>query len=398
MNADYTARVVASPRVTSWTASDRDLIVSTVRTFVEREVMPVASALEHRNEYPAAIVERMIELGLFGMNVPVEYGGSHLGAAIYADVFEELSRGWMSVAGILGTHLVICDVLAAHGTPDQKDRFLPNLASAAVRGALALTEPHAGSDLQAIATSAARDGDDFVLNGAKLWITNARYAQIFVVLAKTDPHASPPRRGLSAFVVEKGAGVRVTRDLDKLGYKGIETCEIVFEDCRVPRANLIGGVEGVGLRHVMTGLEAERINVAARAVGLAQAAFEQAIAYAQVRRTFGKPIAEHQTIQNLLADMATRIEASRQLTQHAARKKDRGERCDTEAGMAKLFATDAAQTVSMDAMRVLGANGYSTDFPIERFYRDAPLLILGGGTNEIQRLVIARNLLDKYKT
>jgi alkylation response protein AidB-like acyl-CoA dehydrogenase len=368
---------------------ERDLILATVKAFVDRDVVPAARALEHRNEYPTALVERMKAIGLFGINVPEAYGGTALGATLYAEIFEELARGWMSVAGVLGTHLVICDVIAHHGTADQKARFLPVLASAAQRGALALTEPHAGSDLRAIRTTAVRAGADYVLNGSKMWITNARHGGIFVVLARTDPDR------LSAFIVEKNDGVRVTRDIDKLGYKGIETCEVLFEECRVPAANLIGGEEGFGLRHVMTGLEAERINVAARGVGLARAALEEALKYAQVRRTFGKPIAEHQAIQQLLATMATKVEAARQLTRFAAAKKDRGERCDLEAGMAKLFATETAQEVSLDAMRVLGANGYSTDFPVERFYRDAPLLIIGGGTNEIQRLVIARALLKQ---
>jgi len=368
---------------------ERDLILATVKAFVDREVVPAASALEHRNEYPAALVERMKAMGLFGINVPEAYGGTALGATLYAEIFEELARGWMSVAGVLGTHLVICDVITHHGTADQKTRYLPILASAAKRGALALTEPDAGSDLRAIRTTATRAGTEYVLNGSKMWITNARHGDIFVVLAKTDPDR------LSAFIVEKGDGVQVTRDIDKLGYKGIETCEVLFEDCRVPAANLIGGEEGSGLRHVMTGLEAERINVAARGVGLARAALEEALKYAQVRRTFGKPIAEHQAIQQMLATMATKVEAARQLTRFAAAKKDRGERCDLEAGMAKLFATETAQEVSLDAMRVLGANGYSTDFPVERFYRDAPLLIIGGGTNEIQRLVIARALLKR---
>jgi alkylation response protein AidB-like acyl-CoA dehydrogenase len=370
---------------------ERDLILATVKAFVDRDVVPAARALEHRNEYPTALVERMKAIGLFGINVPEAYGGTALGATLYAEIFEELARGWMSVAGVLGTHLVICDVIAHHGTADQKARFLPVLASAAQRGALALTEPHAGSDLRAIRTTAVRAGDEYVLNGSKMWITNARHGGIFVVLARTDPDR------LSAFIVEKNDGVRVTRDIDKLGYKGIETCEVLFEECRVPAANLIGGEEGFGLRHVMTGLEAERINVAARGVGLARAALEEALKYAQVRRTFGKPIAEHQAIQQLLATMATKVEAARQLTRFAAAKKDRGERCDLEAGMAKLFATETAQEVSLDAMRVLGANGYSTDFPVERFYRDAPLLIIGGGTNEIQRLVIARALLKQYQ-
>jgi alkylation response protein AidB-like acyl-CoA dehydrogenase len=376
-------------------ADESALLLSTVKQFVDREVVPTASALEHKNEYPAALVERMKEIGLFGINVPPEYGGTELAATVYAALFEELARGWMSVAGVLGTHLVICDIIKDHATPEQKQRVLPALASASSRGALALTEPHAGSDLAAIRTTARRDGDAYVLDGSKMWITNARYADVFVVLARTDARTTPASKGLSAFIVGKSAGLAVVRDIDKLGYKGIETCEVLFDGCRVPVGNLIGGVEGAGLRHVMTGLEAERINIAARGVGVARAAFEQAIAYAQTRQTFGKPIAEHQAIQLMLADMATKIEAARQLTQFAASKKDRGERCDLEAGMAKLFATETAQQVSLDAMRILGANGYSTDFPVERYYRDAPLLIIGGGTNEIQKLVIARNLLKR---
>jgi alkylation response protein AidB-like acyl-CoA dehydrogenase len=379
-------------------AEETALLLSTVAQFVDREVAPTASALEHRNEYPAALVDRMKEIGLFGINVPQEYGGAELTATAYAAIFEELARGWMSVAGVLGTHLVVCDIIKHHGTIDQKQRFLPALASASMRAALALTEPHAGSDLAAILTTAKRDGDEYVLSGSKMWITNARTASLFVVLAKTNIRIKPAPQRLSAFVVEKGAGVEVTRDIDKLGYKGIETCEVVFDDCRVPASNLIGGMEGVGLRHVMTGLEAERINIAARGVGLARAAFEQAMAYAQTRHTFGKPIAEHQAIQLTLAGMATKIEAARQLTRFAAAKKDRGERCDLEAGMAKLFASETALEASMDAMRILGANGYSTDFPVERYYRDAPLLVIGGGTNEIQKLVIARALLRKMRT
>jgi alkylation response protein AidB-like acyl-CoA dehydrogenase len=379
-------------------AEETALLLSTVAQFVDREVAPTASALEHRNEYPAALVDRMKEIGLFGINVPQEYGGAELTATAYAAIFEELARGWMSVAGVLGTHLVVCDIIKHHGTIDQKQRFLPALASASMRAALALTEPHAGSDLAAILTTAKRDGDEYVLSGSKMWITNARTASLFVVLAKTNIRIKPAPQRLSAFVVEKGAGVEVTRDIDKLGYKGIETCEVVFDDCRVPASNLIGGMEGVGLRHVMTGLEAERINIAARGVGLARAAFEQAMAYAQTRHTFGKPIAEHQAIQLTLAEMATKIEAARQLTRFAAAKKDRGERCDLEAGMAKLFASETALEASMDAMRILGANGYSTDFPVERYYRDAPLLVIGGGTNEIQKLVIARALLRKMRT
>jgi alkylation response protein AidB-like acyl-CoA dehydrogenase len=375
-------------------AEETTLLITTIRRFVDRDVAPAASALEREHAYPTALVAQMKEMGLFGINVPAEFGGTELGATVYAAIFEELARGWMSLAGVLGTHLVVCDILKHHGTDEQRRRFLPDLATAAARGALALTEPHAGSDLAAIRTTATRDGGAYVVNGSKMWITNARTASVFVVLARTAEQAADGP--LSAFIVEQGPGLHVARDIDKLGYKGIETCEVLLEDCRVPAANLVGGGEGEGLRHVMTGLEAERINVAARAVGVARAAFEAAIEYAQVRRASGKPIAQHQAIQLLLADMATKIEAARQLTRHAAATKDRGERCDLEAGMAKLFASETAQQVALDAMRIFGANGYSTDVPIERYYRDAPLLIIGGGTNEIQRLVIARNLLRRF--
>jgi len=289
-------------------------------------------------------------------------------------------------------------VLVRFGTPDQKQRFLPRLASGDARGGIGLTEPQAGTDLQNIATTAARDGAAYRVNGSKMWITNGRHGNTFLLLARTDPSAQPPGKGMSAFVIEKGApGLTVGRDIDKLGYKGVETCELHFTDFPVPAENLIGEVEGQGFKQVMTGLEAERLNVAARGLGIARAAFEEAIRYAQRRVTFGKPIAEHQSIQIKLADMATHIEASRLLIYSAAEKKDRGERCDLEAGMAKLFATETAAEVSLEAMRIMGANGYSTDFPVERYYRDAPLVVIGGGTNELQRLIIARNLLKKYR-
>jgi alkylation response protein AidB-like acyl-CoA dehydrogenase len=312
-------------------------------------------------------------------------------------VFEELSKGWLGLAGVIGTHSVLCDVLLRFGTDQQKRRFLPGLASGERRGGICLSESNAGTDLQNISTTAARHGDSYRVNGSKMWITNARHGNTFLLLAKTDTAAQPPYAGMSAFVIEKGApGLTVSRDIDKLGYKSVETCELHFQDFPVPVDNLIGGVEGQGFKHVMTGLEAERLNVAARGLGVARAAFEEAIGYAQRRTTFGKPIAEHQTIQIKLADMATKIEASRLLIYSAAEKKDRGERCDLEAGMAKLFATETAAEVSLDAMRILGGNGYSQDFPVERYYRDAPLLVIGGGTNELQRLIIARNLLKKY--
>ncbi|HKP10525.1 MAG TPA: acyl-CoA dehydrogenase family protein [Blastocatellia bacterium] len=382
----------------AYTLSDEEqLMLATVRRFLEREVAPVASEMEHRNEYPTEIVERMKELNLFGANVPEAYGGLELSYTVFAMIFEEISRVWMGLAGILGTHTVLCDVLARFGTDEQKQKYLPVMARGDQRGAICLSEPHAGTDLQAIKTTAERRGDAYAINGSKMWITNARRADVMLVLAKTDPKAEPAYGGISAFIAEKGGpGLTVSRDIDKLGYKSLETCEVLFEDFRVPGSNLIGGREGEGFRQVMTGLEAERLNVAARGLGVARAAFEEAIRYAQQRRTFGKPICEHQAIQLKLADMATKIEASRLLIYAAAEKKDRGERCDLEAGMAKLFATETAQECSLEAMRILGGNGYAKDFPVERYYRDAPLLIIGGGTNELQRLVIAKNLLKKY--
>ncbi len=378
--------------------NERDLIVKTVRQFVEREVIPVASAMEHRNEYPHALVAQMREMGLFGLNVPEAYGGSEVDSTTLAMIFEELSRGWLGLAGVVGSHSVLCDVLVRFGTKDQKSRFLPRLAIGEPRGGICLTEPDAGTDLQNIRTTATREGDAYRIHGSKMWITNGRHGQAFLLLTKTDPTAEPAYRGMSAFVIEKGApGLTVGRDIDKLGYKSVETCELHFDGFPVPAANLIGGAEGQGFKQVMTGLESERLNVAARGLGIARAAFEEAIRYAQRRTTFGKPIAEHQAIQLKLADMATKIEASRLLIYSAAEKRDRGERSDLEMGMAKLFATETAAEVSFEAMRILGANGYSTDFPVERYYRDAPLVVIGGGTNELQRLIIARNLLKKYE-
>jgi len=378
-------------------SEDQRLVAQTVREFVDREVIPVASGMEHRDEYPDGLVETMKALGLFGLNIPDEYGGNEVDYTTFAIVFEELSRGWMGLAGILGTHLVLCDVLVRYGTDEQKRRFLPRLARGEARGGICLSEPDAGTDLQAITTTARRDGDTYHVDGSKMWVTNGRRAQIFLLLAKTDAAAEPPHRGISAFVVEKGEpGLTVGRDIEKMGYKTVETCELHFQHFPVPAENLIGGEEGHGFKQVMTGLEAERLNVAARGLGVARAAFEEAIRYAQQRHTFGRPIAHHQTIQIKLAQMATKIEASRLLIYSAAARKDRRERCDLEAGMAKLFATETAAEVSLEAMRILGGNGYSKDFPVERFYRDAPLLLIGGGSNEIQHLIIARALLERY--
>jgi alkylation response protein AidB-like acyl-CoA dehydrogenase len=376
---------------------EEQLVLATVKRFLEKEVAPVASEMEHRNEYPTEIVERMKEMGLFGANVPEAYGGQDLSYTVYAMIFEEISRVWMGLAGILGTHSVLCDVLARFGTEEQKHRLLPMLARGDKRGAICLSEPQAGTDLQAIRTTATRRGEHYLINGSKMWITNGRRGEVLLILAKTDKDRKPAYEGMSAFIAEKGEpGLTVSRDIEKLGYKSLETCELLFEDFRVPERNLIGGREGEGFRQVMTGLESERINVAARGLGVARAAFEEAIKYAQQRRAFGKPICEHQAIQLKLADMATKIEAARLLVYAATEKKDRGDRCDLEAGMAKLFATETAQECSLEAMRIFGGNGYAKDFPVERYYRDAPLLIIGGGTNELQRLIIARGLLKKY--
>jgi alkylation response protein AidB-like acyl-CoA dehydrogenase len=376
---------------------EQELIVGTVRKFVEKEVIPVASELDHRNEYPHELVRQMQEMGLFGLNIPEEYGGAGVDTTTFAMIFEEVSRGWLGLAGVIGSNSVMCDVVVRFATEEQKRRFLPEMATGHKRGGICLTESNAGTDLQNISTTATRDGGVYRVNGSKMWITNARHGNTFLLLAKTDPRAQPAHRGMSAFLIDKGPGMNVGRDIEKLGYKGVETCELHFDDFPVPAENLIGGVEGQGFKQVMTGLESERLNVAARGLGIARAAFEEAIRYAQRRVTFGKPIAEYQTIQNKLADMATKIEASRLLLYSAASKRDRGERCDLEAGMAKLFATETAAEVSLEAMRILGANGYSKDFPVERYYRDAPLVVIGGGTNELQRLIIAKNLLRKYK-
>jgi alkylation response protein AidB-like acyl-CoA dehydrogenase len=378
-------------------SEEEQLILATVKRFLQKEVEPVATEMEHRNQYPTEIVERMKEIGLFGANVPDQYGGQDLSYTIYAMIFEEISRVWMGLAGILGTHSVLCDVLVRFGTEGQKRKLLPVLARGEKRGAICLSEPQAGTDLQAIRTTAVRRGDYYYINGSKMWITNGRRAEALLILAKTNKDAVPAHTGMSAFIAEKGEpGLTISRDIDKLGYKSLETCELLFEDFRVPAESLIGGREGEGFKQVMTGLESERINVAARGLGVARASFEEAIKYAQQRHTFGKPICEHQAIQLKLADMATKIEAARLLVYSAAEKKDRGERCDLEAGMAKLFATETAQECSLDAMRIFGGNGYAKDFPVERYYRDAPLLIIGGGTNELQRLIIARNLIKKY--
>jgi alkylation response protein AidB-like acyl-CoA dehydrogenase len=370
-------------------------ILDAIEAFVQRDVAPHVHALERGDIYPEAIVERMKALGLFGATISPEYGGLGLSCTIYAKIVERIARCWMSVTGIFNSHLIMAAIVQRHGTDMQKRVFLPQFATGTLRGGLALTEPDCGTDLQAIRCSARRDGDDYVINGTKTWISNGIYGSCFALLVKTDINAEPRHRGTSMFLAEKGPGFSVSRKLEKLGYKGIDSAELVFQDYRVPADRLIGGVEGQGLKHALSGLELGRINVAARGVGIAQAALDESVRYAQLRKTFGKPIAQHQAIQLKLADMATRTEAARLLVGRAAEFYDRGERCDMEAGMAKLFATEAAMENAAEAMRVHGGYGYSTEFPVERLYRDAPLLVIGEGTNELQRIIIARQLVQR---
>jgi alkylation response protein AidB-like acyl-CoA dehydrogenase len=376
---------------------EKQMIIAEVRRFVDREVIPVAHELEHNDIYPLELIEKLKTLGVFSATIPEAYGGLGFDFVTYVQVVEELARGWMSLAGIVNTHVLVAYMLAAHGTEEQRRSFLPRMAEGDQRGGLCISEANAGSDVQAITMTATRDDTDYILNGSKLWVTNGVHAGIFAVLARSDTAVHPPHRGMSVFLVEKGTpGLSVSRTFDKLGYKGVETAELVFDAVRVPATHLLGGIEGQGFKHAMSGLEVGRINVAARAVGIAQAAFNDAIKYAQQRVTFGKPIAQHQAIQLKLADMATKIEAARLLLQKAASKKDRGERCDLEAGMAKLFASEMCQEVTLDALRIHGGFGYTKEFNVERYYRDAPFMLVGEGTSEIQRLVIARQLLQRY--
>ncbi|HEY6747057.1 MAG TPA: acyl-CoA dehydrogenase family protein [Mycobacteriales bacterium] len=373
---------------------DEIAIVALVREFVDRDVKPVVRELEHADTYPEKLIEQMKQLGIFGLAIPAPWGEAVVSTPCYAAVTEELARGWMSLAGAMGGHTVVAKLLLTYGTDEQKDRWLPRMATGEVRATMALTEPGGGSDLQAIRTTARRDGDAYVVNGSKTWITNARRSQLIALLCKTDPAADPPHRGVSILLVEPVPGT-VTRDLPKLGYKGVESCELVFDDLRVPLDALLGGTEGHGFGQMMRGLEIGRIQVAARAVGVGQAALEDSLRYAQQRESFGKPIWEHQSVGNHLATMATGVEAARQLVLHAARTYDSGARADLEAGMAKLFASETAMQVALDAVRVHGGYGYSTEFDVERYFRDAPLMIVGEGTNEIQRTVIVRQLIKR---
>lgn len=374
----------------------RSELIAAVRRFVEREVLPVASELERADEYPEALVEHMKTMGLFGITVPADHGGLGLDLLAYVGVIEELAAGWMSLTGIVNTHTIAAGLLVAHGTPEQRREWLPRLALGEVRGCLSLSEPDAGSDTRAIACRAERDGDEYVITGTKTWVTNGERAGLVALAARTP-------EGITCFMVGKepgpsSGGITVSRNIGKLGYRGLETVEMSYDGHRVPATAVLGGEEGLGrgLPFILGALEVGRINIAARAVGVARAAFEAAIRYAQQRETFGRPIAQHQAVQQKLADMGTKLEAARLLTRNAAELRQSGERADVEAGMAKLFASETAYELAAESMRIHGGVGYTTDLPIERYYRDAPLMLIGEGTNEIQRIVIARGLLHRY--
>ena len=387
------------------TVTEQREIVQVIRDWVEREVYPVASDLEHADEFPTVLVEQMKELGLFGVTIPTEYGGLGLDLTTYALIQVELARGWMSLSGVLNTHFISAWMIKTHGTGEQRERYLPRMASGELRFAYSMTEPHAGSDVQAIRTRAVREGSEWVVTGQKMWATNGLRAGAVMLLGVTDPEAEPRHRGMTAFILEKEPGVSdlpgltIPPPLRKLGYKSVESTELVFDGFRTPATSVLGGEAGVGqgFKYFMGAIELGRVNIAARAVGIATRAFEESIRYAQEREAFGKPIAHHQAIQLKLAQMATKTEAARLLMLQAAQKKDAGERADLEAGMAKLFATETAEEVALEAMRIHGGYGYSQEFVVERLYRDAPVLILGEGSNEIQQLLIARRLLEKHK-
>ncbi len=375
--------------------SEDTAILDTIERWLARDVRPHVMRLDHADEYPHEMVGQMRDLGLFGATIPVEYGGLGLSATTYAKIVEKIAETWMSLSGIFNSHLIMAACVTRAGTPEQKARYLPKFASGEIRGGLALTEPDAGTDLQAIRMRAKRDGDAYVINGTKTWISNGIHGSCFALLVKTDPDAEPRHKGMSMFIAEKGLGFTVSKKLEKLGYKGIDSAELVFDNYRIPAANLIGGVEGKGLQTALGGLELGRINVAARGCGLASAALKDSVRYSQIRKTFGKPICEHQAIQLKLGDMATRLQAARLLTYDAARAYDTGERCDMEAGMAKYFASEAGVENSLEAMRIHGGYGYSKEFPVERYYRDAPLMVIGEGTNEMQRIIIAKQLIER---
>jgi alkylation response protein AidB-like acyl-CoA dehydrogenase len=370
-------------------------IVLLVREFVDRDVKPVARELEHANTYPDKLIEQMKQMGIYGLAIPRPWGDAQVSAQCFAAVTEELARGWMSLAGAMGGHTVVATLIREFGTGEQRDRYLPKMATGQVRAAMALTEPGGGSDLAAMRTTARRAGDEYVVTGSKMWITNARRSQLIALMVKTDPDADPPHAGISILLAEPDEGLRFSRDLPKLGYKGVESCEIILDGYRTPAASLLGDSEGHGFAQMMRGLEIGRIQVAARALGVGRAALEDSLAYAQQREAFGVPIWRHQSVGNYLADMATKLAAARQLTWHAARVYDTAARADLEAGMAKLFASETAMEIALNAVRIHGGYGYSTEFDVERYFRDAPLMIVGEGTNEIQRNVIARGLVKR---
>jgi butyryl-CoA dehydrogenase len=376
--------------------SDELMLVQTVRRFVDRDVSPAVREVEHANSYPAAWIEQMKHLGIYGLAVSAEHGGTPVSMPCYVEVTQELARGWMSLAGAMGGHTVVAKLLETFGTEVQRRTYLPQMATGALRATMALTEPGGGSDLQSITTTARLDGPELVINGAKTWITNARRSGLIALLCKTDPLAVPRHHGMSVVLIESPTdGLTISRDLPKLGYKGVESCELAFTDCRVPSGAILGGEPGHGFTQMMTGLETGRIQVAARALGVATAALDDALKYAQERESFGQPIWKHQAIGHYLADMATKLTAARQLTRYAAERYDSGQRCDMEAGMAKLFASEAAMEIALNAVRIHGGYGYSTEFDVERYFRDAPLMIVGEGTNEIQRNIIAAQLISR---
>ncbi|NMM91498.1 acyl-CoA dehydrogenase [Rhodococcus sp. SRB_17] len=374
---------------------EETFLIETVRTFIDREVKPSVQQVEHANEYPEKWIDQMKQIGIYGLAIPEEYGGSPVSMPCYAQVTQELSRGWMTLAGAMGGHTVVAKLITLYGTEEQKRKYLPRMATGEIRATMALTEPGGGSDLQAMTTNAKSDGTDLVINGAKTWITNARRSGVIALLCKTDPAASPRHAGISIVLVEQGDGLNVSRDLPKLGYKGVESCELSFDNYRISETAILGGTPGKGFGQMMKGLETGRIQVACRALGVATAALEDSLAYAQQRESFGKPIWKHQSIGNYLADMATKLTAARQLTWHAAQMYDSGERCDMEAGMAKLYASEVAMEIALSAVRIHGGYGYSTEYDVERYFRDAPLMIVGEGTNEIQRNVIVAQLVAR---
>lgn len=386
---------MVSLRVVDGLSDEENLLVETVRAFVDRYVKPTVRDVEHAGEYPEAWIEQMKRIGIYGLAVPEAYGGNPVSTRCYVEVTSQLSRGWMSLAGAMGGHTVVARLLTLFGTEEQKQQYLPELATGSIRATMALTEPGGGSDLQAITTTARAEGDELVVNGAKTWISNARRSGLIALLCKTDPAASPPHRGISVLLVEHGPGLTVSRDLPKLGYKGVESCELAFDNYRLPASAILGGQTGRGFGQMMKGLETGRIQVASRALGVAAAALEDALAYAQERQSFGQQIWKHQAVGHYLADMATKLTAARQLTLHAADRYDSGERADMEAGMAKLFASEVAMEIALNAMRIHGGYGYSTEYDVERYFRDAPLMIVGEGTNEIQRNVIAAQLVAR---